>query len=199
MLYELNITDELRERLNNQDEICYEYQNRIPFVTYDKYMNYYYKENSITSEFIRLLFEQHPQFESKKGDIIISTSKTCIIDEYGGNGECNWHIDNIGFPSTQRMNLIISWNGQGTSCIPVHQSDVIRSMGDKFINENRTDYENFPTVYNYPNTPIQSYYSPDSNRMILLAMAGKRVLHRRNPILESDIGLYRYVLNIYYN
>lgn len=66
MLYELTITDELRERLNNQDEICYECNNPIRFVSYQEYISSYREAGSITSEFIRLLFEQHPEFEEKK-------------------------------------------------------------------------------------------------------------------------------------
>ena len=199
MLYELSITDELRERLNNQNEICFEYNNRIPFVSYREYISTYCQSGSITSEFIRLLFEQHPEFEEKKDSLIITTSRTCIMDHYGQNGECNWHTDNIKFPLDKTMNLIITWNGKGTSCLPAHQSYDIDRLRDNFIKQNRTDYDNFPSPYNYPITPISSYHSPLSNQMTLLSMAGKSVLHCRNPISKTDIGRYRYVLNIYYD
>lgn len=199
MLYDLTITDELRERLNNQHEICHEFDNQIPFVTYDTYISSYHMEGSITSEFIRLLFEQHPEFEERKSSLIITTSKCCKISQYGLNGESNWHIDNINFPSNKKMNLIISWNGQGTSCLPKKESELLESLTREFIQQQRTDYENRPTPYNYPIHPISSYHSTESNHMTLLSMEGKRVLHRRNPINETDIGVYRYVLNIYYD
>ena len=121
------------------------------------------------------------------------------MKQYGISGECNWHRDNIEFPSNRRMNLIITWNGRGTSCLPMEQSDTIKRLTDAFIEENRTDYENITTPYNFPITPISSHHSPLSNHMTILSMAGKQVLHRRNSLLETDIGQYRYVLNIYYD
>ena len=199
MLYDLVITDELLDRLNNHDEIKYEYDNKIPFVYYDEYISSYHKDGSITSEFIRLLFEQHPDFENIKHSFIITTTKCCIMKLYGISGEYNWHRDNIEFPSNRKMNLIITWNGRGTSCLPIEQSDTIKRLTDAFIEENRSDYENLPTPYNFPITPISSHHSPLFNHMTILSMAGKQVLHRRNPLHETDIGRYRYVLNIYYD
>lgn len=121
------------------------------------------------------------------------------MSQYGKSGEANWHIDNIEFPIDKTMNLIITWNGQGTSCLPTHQSKEIERLRNEFIKQNNTDYDNIPSPYNYPITPISSYHSPSSNQMTLLSMAGKNILHRRNPIPETDIGRYRYVLNIYYD
>ena len=198
MLFDLTITDELRERLNNQDELLVEYNRIFDFVKYSEYVEKIYREDSITSIFLELLFEQHPFFENIKDDLIITTSKSSIMSHNGKNGEGNWHKDNILFPSEKENNLIISWNGNGTSCLTKEESDTITLLGDDFIKQKRTDYENYPYPHTYPIHPITSYYSTDSNEMKILSMNGKKIFHRRNPLYESDIGNIRYVLNIYY-
>jgi hypothetical protein len=198
MLFDLTITDELRERLNNQDEVLVEYNRKFDFVKYGEYVEKIYREDSITSKFLELLFEQHPFFENIKNDLIITTSKSSIMSHHGLNGEGNWHKDNILFPNEKENNLIISWNGNGTSCLTKEESDNITLLGDEFIKQERTDYDNYPYPHTYPINPINSHYSTDSNEMKILSMNGKKLFHRRNPLDESDIGNIRYVLNIYY-
>lgn len=198
MLFDLTITDELRERLNNQDELNIEYSRRFNFMTYDEYIEKEYPENSITTIFLELLFTQQPFFENIKHDLIITTLKSSIMTEQGLNGESNWHKDNILFPNNKTNNLIISWNGNGTSCLPKAESDNITRLANDFIKQQRDDYENFPTPYTYPIHPINSYYSKVSNEMKILSMNGKTIFHRRNPLYDIDIGYIRYVLNIYY-
>ena len=198
MLFDLTITDELRERLNNQDELAVEYNKKIDFITYDEYIEKEYIENSITSIFLELLFTQQPFFENIKSDLIITTSKSSIMTHHGLNGEGNWHKDNILFPSNKTNNLIISWNGNGTSCIPKEESDDITRLADDFIKQQRHDYHNFPTPDTYPIHPINSHYSKHSNEMKILSMNGKTIFHRRNPLYDTDIGNIRYVLNVYY-
>jgi hypothetical protein len=173
MLFDLTITDELRERLNNQDELNTEYSRRFDFMTYDGYIEKEYLENSITTTFIELLFTQQPFFENIKHDLIITTLKSSIMTEQG-------------------------LNGNGTSCLPKAESDNITRLANDFIKQQRVDYENFPTPYTYPIHPINSYYSKVSNEMKILSMNGKTIFHRRNPLYDIDIGYIRYVLNIYY-
>lgn len=185
MLYDLTITDELRERLNNQDEL-------FDFMPYSEYVEKIHRENSITSIFIELLFE------SIKNDLIITTSKSSIMTHHGLNGEGNWHKDNILFPREKENNLIISWNGNGTSCLTKEESDNITLLASDFIKQQRTDYHNYPYPDTYPTHPINSFYSKDSNEMKILSMNGKKIFHRRNPLYDTDIGDIRYVLNIYY-
>jgi hypothetical protein len=198
MLFDLTITNDLRERLNNQDELLVEYNRRFGFLQYTEYMNNEYIENSITSIFINLLLDQHPFFENIKNELIITTSKSSIMSHNGLNGEGNWHKDNILFPKEKTNNLIISWNGNGTSCLTKEESDTITLLGDDFIKQKRTDYDNYPYPHTYPTHPITYYYSTDSNEMKIFSMNGKKIFHRRNPLDESDIGNIRYVLNIYY-
>jgi hypothetical protein len=198
MLFDLTITDELRERLNNQDELLVEYNRKFDFMKYDEYLEKLYTEDSITSIFIKLLFEQHPYFENIKNDLIITTSKSSRMTHYGLNGEGNWHKDNILFPREKENNLIISWNGNGTSCLTKQESDNITLLANDFIKQDRTDYDNFPSPHTYPIHPIQSYYATDTNEMKILSMNGKKIFHRRNPLNDSDIGRIRYALNIYY-
>jgi len=198
MLFDLTITDELRERLNNQDELLEEYNRKFDFVKYDEYVEKIYRENSITSIFIELLFAQQPFFESIKNDLIITTSKSSIMTHNGLNGEGNWHKDNILFPSEKENNLIISWNGNGTSSLTKEESDKITLLANEFIKQQRTDYHNYPSPHTYPIHPINSYHSKDSNEMKILSMNGKKIFHRRNPLYDTDIGDIRYVLNIYY-
>jgi hypothetical protein len=198
MLFDLTITDELRERLNNQDELLVEYNRKFGFVRYDEYLEKIHIENSITSIFIELLFQQHPFFENIKNDLIVTTSKSSIMSHNGLNGEGNWHKDNILFPTEKENNLIISWNGNGTSCLTKGESDNITLLANDFIKKQRTDYHNYPTPYTYPIHPLTSYYSTDSNEMKILSMNGKQIFHRRNPLDETDINTIRYVLNIYY-
>ena len=198
MLFDLTITDELRERLNNQDELLVEYNRRFGFLYYDKYMKNEYVENSITSIFINLIFEQHPFFENIKNELIITTSKTSIMTHYGNNGEGNWHKDNILFPEEKTNNLIISWNGNGTSCLPQEESDDITMLANEFLKQQRTDYNNYPSPYTYPIHPITSFHSKTSNEMKILSMNGKTIFHKRNPLSDTDINDIRYVLNIYY-
>ena len=64
MLYDLTITDELRERLNNQDELLDEYNRKFDFVKFSEYVERFYIENSITDSFLKLLFEQQPFFKN---------------------------------------------------------------------------------------------------------------------------------------
>lgn len=197
MLFELTITDELRERLNNQDELLEEYNRKFDFIKYDEYLEHI-RENSITSMFIELLFAQQPFFKNIKSDLIITTSKSSIMSHHGLNGESNWHKDNILFPNDKTNNLIISWNGNGTSCLTNEESDNITNLANDFIKQQREDYHNFPSPYTYPIHPINSHYSKDSNEMKILSMNGKTTFHRRNPLYDEDIGNIRYVLNIYY-
>jgi hypothetical protein len=198
MLFDLTITDELRERLNNQDELLVEYNRKFDFIQYDEYVKEKCVENSITDTFIKLLFEQQPFFENIKNELIITTSKSSVMTSYGLNGESNWHKDNILFPREKENNLIISWNGNGTSCLSKTESDTITLLANEFIKQQRTDYHNYPSPHTYPIHPINSYYSKHSNDMKILSMNGKTIFHRRNPLDESDIGDIRYVLNIYY-
>ena len=198
MLYDLTITDELRERLNNQDELLEEYNRKFDFMKYDEYVEKIYRENSITSIFIELLFEQQPFFESIKNDLIITTSKSSIMTHHGLNGEGNSHKDNILFPREKENNLIISWNGNGTSCLSSEENDSITLLSEEFIKQGRTDYDNYPSPYTIPINPINYYYSKDTNEMKILSMSGKKTLHRRNSLDDTDIGKIRYVLNIYY-
>lgn len=198
MLYDLTITDELRERLNNQEELLVEYNKKFGFISYKQYMERNDIETSITTEFLNIFFSQHTFLDDIKDEIIITTSKSSVMTTYGLSGEGNWHIDNILFPIEKENNLIISWNGTGTSCLPQEESDNIFRLKDDFIRENRTDYHNLPSPYTYPIHPIESHYSVDSNEMKILSMKGKTVFHRRNPLNDDDIGAIRYVLNIYY-
>jgi hypothetical protein len=198
MLFDLTITDELRERLNNQDELLVEYNKKFDFIQYDEYVMGKCVENSITDTFIKLLFEQHPFFEFIKNELISTTSKSSIMTTHGLNGEGNWHKDNILFPREKENNLIISWNGNGTSCLSKTESDTITLLANDFIIQQRVDYKNYPSPHTYPIHPINSYYSKNSNEMKILSMNGKTIFHRRNPLYDSDIGDIRYVLNIYY-
>lgn len=198
MLFDLTITDDLRGRLNNQDELLVEYNRMFSFLQYSEYMNNVYIENSITSIFINLLFEQHPFFENIKDELIITTSKTSIMGHYGRNEEENWHKDNILFPKEKTNNLIITWNGNGTSCLTQLENDVITTLANDFIKQGRVDYENYPTPYTYPIHPITSFHSKNSNEMKILSMTGKSTFHKRNPLCDTDINNIRYVLNIYY-
>jgi hypothetical protein len=175
-----------------------EYNRKFNFLQYGDYMKHKHVENSITSIFISLLFEQHPIFENMKNELIITTSKSSIMTTHGINGEGNWHKDNILFPIEKENNLIISWNGNGTSCLSKTESDTITSLANEFIEQQRSDYHNYPSPHTYPINPISSYYSKNSNEMKILSMNGKTIFHRRNPLYESDIGDIRYVLNIYY-
>jgi len=198
MLFDLTITDELRERLNSQEELLVEYNKKFDFISYREYMERHHVENSITSEFLKILFSQHPFFDGIKDEIIITTSKSSVMTTYGLSGEGNWHIDNILFPIEKENNLIISWNGNGTSCLLKEESDNIFRLKEDFIKQNRTDYHNLPSPYTYPIHPISSQYSVDSNEMKILSMKGKSIFHRRNELNDDDIGCIRYVLNIYY-
>lgn len=198
MLYDLTITDELRDRLNNQEELLVEFNKKFGFISYKQYTQRKDVENSITTEFLNILFSQYPFFHDIKDEIIITTSKSSVMTTYGLAGEGHWHIDNILFPIEKENNLIISWNGTGTSCLPQEESDNIFRLKNDFIRKNRTDYHNLPSPYTYPIHPIESHYSVDSNEMKILSMKGKSVFHRRNPLNDDDIGVIRYVLNIYY-
>jgi hypothetical protein len=198
MLFDLTITDELRERLNNQDELLVEYNKIFDFVKYGEYVEKIYREDSITSMFLELLFDQHPFFENIKNDLIITTSKSSIMSHTGKNGEGNWHKDNILFPKQKTNNLIITWNGNGTSSLTQSENDDITMLANEFIKQNRIDYENYPTPYTYPIHPITSFHSKNSNEMKILSMTGKTTFHKRNPLCDTDINNIRYVLNIYY-
>jgi hypothetical protein len=199
MLFELTITDELREMLNNQDELHKECTNKIDFMPYHRYTTICKEENSITTQFLNLLFSQHTFFNDMKDDLIITTSKSGIMTTNGLNGEGNWHKDNILFPNEKQNNLIITWNGNGTSCLSEEDTKWITDIQTEFILSDRTDYDNYPKIDDIDLKYITSHYSVDSNHMKLLSTKGKEIFHRRNPLNESDIGKLRYVLNIYYN
>ena len=222
----ITLTPELKGFLDDQSMIKHDSQFNCTQVKFADYENSVMTNTVITKEIIKLLFEQHPTFEKNKYKLYISTFRTCPISHSGLNGEVMFHRDNILFPNDCDRNLIITWCSSsarcGTEAIGIEDTEIYYKIREqfgekeygmccdekyreqpltqadlKYFNEDILNTEKY-----IKDRKIKVYKSSSPNlsgNITALIMSGKSVLHRREPVPDESIGLYRYVLNIYYN
>jgi len=207
---EIVLNDKIRDVLNNQEKIIYETQYNVSMMKYKHYITEYKKslsrelydnfENNITNTLLRLLFQQHPFFEKKKNEIIISTFRTALMTQGGLNGEVRFHMDNMLFPQENNMNCCISWGGVGTQAHTIQKSREYNEKRELLV-ENRE----YHLVREFSDEFLGDGYissaGPDVNQNITaLLVCGKEVMHRREPAPEYmyETPHYRYMLNVYY-
>ena len=223
---EITICDVLRGLLNSQDTIKHESQFNFTQVKFAEYESKIMPNTVITKQIIKLLFEQHPDFEKNKHKLYVSTFRTCPISHSGLNGETTYHTDNILFPRECDRNLIITWCEDaikcGTEALDIADTETYQNIREKFGQKEyglypNEKYNNIPLstedllYFNENILDVEKYVadrkckvykssSPNSSGNITaLIMSGKNVLHRRQTVPDDVIGKYRYVLNIYYN
>lgn len=162
----ININNELRDILNNQDSIKNEMIFNVEEKKYKDYLVYIktVKNNNakycITENILKLLFEQYPDLDKIKDSLIISTFRTSLTTTTGLNGETNLHLDNMLFPGEKNRNIIITW-GLGTEALPLNLSKLRSTIYDtllvKYFSKNDTNIDN-DKLYNYYQTFIHNLF-----------------------------------------
>ena len=145
---EIELTSDLRARLNNQDEIQSEMKYNVTEIPYNKYIETMKLieggNTNITNQLLKQLFETHPEFDGIKDTLILSTFRTSLTTDSGLNGETNFHRDNILFPNEKDSNLIITW-GLGTEAATIDLTQLVEGVRQKMFKERNTDWASFFT------------------------------------------------------
>jgi len=223
---DITLTDELRCLLDSQEAIKYESNFNCTQVAFADYECKIMPNTVITKEIFKLLFAQYPVFEKNKNKLCVSTFRTCPISASGLNGEVMFHRDNILFPNDCDRNLIITWCSStmkcGTEALGFDDTKTYYKLREQFCSKEYKmycddKYRELPLsqddmkYYNKDILNIEKYIkdrnlhlykssSPNSTGNITaLIMSGQSVLHRREVVPSEYIGIYRYVLNIYYD
>jgi hypothetical protein len=143
---EIELTPELRTRLNDQAQIQSEMKYNVTEIPYHKYsetMKLIEDGNTnITNQLLRQLFKTHPEFDQIKDTLILSTFRTSLTTDSGLNGETNFHRDNILFPNEKDSNLIITW-GLGTEAATIDLTQLVEGVRQKMNTHINADWDNF--------------------------------------------------------
>ena len=128
---EIELTPELRDRLNDQTQIQEEMKYNVSAMLYSTYIATMTKieggSSNITNQLLQQLFNTHPEFDIIKETLILATFRTSLTTDGGLNGETNFHRDNILFPNEKDSNLIITW-GLGTEAATIDLTRLIEAV-----------------------------------------------------------------------
>jgi hypothetical protein len=170
---EIELTSELRDILNDQNQIQAEMKYNVSEIPYNKYIEAMTKieggDSNITNKLLRQLFSTHPEFDKIKETLILATFRTTLTTDNGLNGETNFHTDNLLFPGEKDSNLIITW-GLGTEAASIDLTRLIEDVRQKVM----------VLVFNDNNTSIdiKSFFTFKSNIL-------EKTLDERNRVIEE--------------
>lgn len=172
---EIELTDELRSLLKDQEKIREEMKFNVTELPYLEFVSYVNGQQlpepstCITLLLFEQLFEQYPELARIKEKIVISTFRTSFTSDSGLNGETNMHMDNMLFPGDKDRNLLVTW-GLGTEASTIKNSIFIEALRNKILDLYYTDgldlFDNFSdfnkSFFDHPDKSIDELFAIDT-------------------------------------